>query len=64
MVPAAPNRGVSELAEGRPYGGVPDPTTAGPSWYQIGNEGGILPQVAVIPPQPVDFEYSRLVPTF
>ena len=30
-------------------GGVPDPATAGPAWFQIGSEGGFLPQVAVIP---------------
>jgi FtsP/CotA-like multicopper oxidase with cupredoxin domain len=44
-------------------GGVPDPATAGPEWIQIGNEGGILPQVALIPSQPISFEYSRRVPT-
>ena len=44
-------------------GGVPDPTTAGPEWIQIGNEGGILPQVAMIPAQPISFEFSRRVPT-
>lgn len=43
-------------------GGVPDPTTAGPQIIQIGNEGGILPQVVTIPTQPIDFEYSRRVP--
>jgi FtsP/CotA-like multicopper oxidase with cupredoxin domain len=43
-------------------GGVPDPTTAGPQWMQIGNEGGILPQVALLPSQPIGFEYSRRVP--
>ncbi len=44
-------------------GGTVDPTTQGPSWIQIGTEGGILPQVAVIAPQAVTFEQSRLVPT-
>ena len=44
-------------------GGVPDPTTAGPSWYAIGSEGGWLPQVAVIPPQPVSFQHSRQMAT-
>ncbi len=43
--------------------GVPDPTFAGPKIYQIGNEGGILPQVAEIPAQPVNYEYNRRVPT-
>ncbi len=63
MVPANPNPAFPTWpADGR-NGGVPDPTTQGPSWYQIGNEGGIMPQVAVLPPQPVNIEYSRLVPT-
>jgi FtsP/CotA-like multicopper oxidase with cupredoxin domain len=44
-------------------GGVPDPSTAGPQWIQIGNEGGLLPQAAVLPQQPIDYEYSRRVPT-
>jgi len=42
---------------------VPDPTTAGPPWILIGNEGGIQPQVSVIPAQPVNYEYNRRVPT-
>jgi FtsP/CotA-like multicopper oxidase with cupredoxin domain len=63
MVPAAPIAGFPNWpADGRP-GGVPDPTTAGPPWILIGNEGGFLPQVAVIPTEPISFEYSRLVPT-
>ncbi len=40
-------------------GGVPDITARGPSWIQIGTEGGLLPNVAVIPPTPVGFEYGR-----
>jgi FtsP/CotA-like multicopper oxidase with cupredoxin domain len=40
-------------------GGVPDPAAAGPQIIQIGSEGGILPAPAVIPPQPVDYEYNR-----
>jgi FtsP/CotA-like multicopper oxidase with cupredoxin domain len=31
---------------------TPDQTTAGPSWIQIGTEGGFLPAPAVIPAQP------------
>ena len=34
-------------------GGVPDPTTAGPDWIQIGTEGGFLPKVAVVKQQPI-----------
>ncbi len=62
MVPAAPGVDPNWPVDGR-NGGVPDPALKGPSWYQIGNEGGLLPQVAVIPPQPVVFEQSRLLPT-
>lgn len=40
-------------------GGVPDPKTAGPPMIQIGSEGGFLPAPAVIPPQPVNYEYDR-----
>jgi FtsP/CotA-like multicopper oxidase with cupredoxin domain len=32
---------------------TPDMTTAGPSWIQIGTEGGFLPAPVVIPPQPI-----------
>ena len=62
MVPAAPGVAPTWPVDGR-NGGVPDPATKGPSWYQIGTEGGLLPQVAVIDPQPIVFEQSRLVPT-
>ena len=40
-------------------GGVPDKTAAGPAFYQIGTEGGLLPGVAIVPPTPVGFEYNR-----
>ncbi|MEO3742998.1 hypothetical protein [Plantactinospora sp. B5E13] len=40
-------------------GGVPDPAAAGPDWIQIGSEGGLLPAVAVLPHQPIDYRYSR-----
>jgi FtsP/CotA-like multicopper oxidase with cupredoxin domain len=33
--------------------GIPDPTTAGPNWIQIGTEGGFLPAPAVVPQQPI-----------
>jgi FtsP/CotA-like multicopper oxidase with cupredoxin domain len=44
--------------DGRP-GGVPHPATAGPQIIAIGNEGGLLPGVALIPAQPINFEYNR-----
>ncbi len=40
-------------------GGVPDITARGPSWVQIGTEGGLLPKVAIIPATPVGYEYGR-----
>jgi FtsP/CotA-like multicopper oxidase with cupredoxin domain len=35
--------------------GIPDPTTAGPPWIQIGTEGGFTPAPVVIPHQPVGY---------
>ncbi|MBE0518974.1 MAG: right-handed parallel beta-helix repeat-containing protein [Thermoplasmata archaeon] len=54
MVPAESTLGYPELwpTDGR-EGGVPDPATAGPSFIQIGTEGGFLPAPAVIENQPV-----------
>ena len=40
-------------------GGVPDPTTAGPPFIQIGTEGGLLPHAVVIPSTPNGYEYNR-----
>jgi FtsP/CotA-like multicopper oxidase with cupredoxin domain len=40
-------------------GGVPDPTTAGPDILQIGNEGGLLPQVAVVASTPMGYAYAH-----
>ncbi|HEY0698232.1 MAG TPA: hypothetical protein VGD43_10550, partial [Micromonospora sp.] len=40
-------------------GGVPDPAAAGPAWIQIGNEGGLLPEVAVVPSRPIGYVYNR-----
>ena len=40
-------------------GGVPDPTFAGPPIIQIGAEGGVLPQLAVIPSTPVSYDYNK-----
>jgi FtsP/CotA-like multicopper oxidase with cupredoxin domain len=60
MVTAAPTAGypISWPTDGRD-GGVPDPATAGPSWVQIGTEGGFIPNPVVIPPNPVNYEYAR-----
>ncbi|NTW86383.1 MAG: hypothetical protein HGB30_09500, partial [Holophagaceae bacterium] len=63
MVPSAPNPAWATSyptwpTDGRD-GGVPDPTTAGPSWIQIGNESGLLPSPVVIAPQPVSYNYNR-----
>ncbi|PTA43102.1 hypothetical protein [Micromonospora sp. RP3T] len=60
MVEACPNPDFPPTwpTDGR-AGGVPDPNAVGPDWIQIGNEGGLLPGVAVIPPQPINYEYDR-----
>jgi FtsP/CotA-like multicopper oxidase with cupredoxin domain len=62
MVPAVAGLGFPATwpTDGRD-GGVPDPTTAGPPIIQIGNEAGFIAAPAVIPPQPVTYEYSRRV---
>jgi PKD repeat protein/FtsP/CotA-like multicopper oxidase with cupredoxin domain len=57
MVPAYPGApGFPDRwpTDGR-EGGVPDPATQGPSWIQIGTEGGFLPAPVVIPPQPITY---------
>ena len=41
-------------ADGR-EGGVPDPTTRGPAWIQIGTEGGFLPAPVLLPNRPVSW---------
>ncbi len=40
-------------------GGAPDPTTSGPDFIVIGNDGGLLPRGVDIPPQPVTYEQNR-----
>jgi FtsP/CotA-like multicopper oxidase with cupredoxin domain len=40
-------------------GGVPDPSTVGPTIWHIGSEGGLLPAVASEPPVPVNYDYNR-----
>jgi FtsP/CotA-like multicopper oxidase with cupredoxin domain len=59
MVDAAPNPAFPTWPTDGRDGGVPDPTTAGPDWMLIGNEGGFLAQEANLPAQPIDFEYNR-----
>ena len=59
MVAAAPNAAYPTWPKDGRDGGVPDPTTQGPHWIQIGNEGGLLAQVAVYPAQPIDYDYIR-----
>jgi hypothetical protein len=58
MVEACPGLPANWPTDGRD-GGVPDPKAAGPSWIQIGTEGGFLPAPAVIPPLPVGYTYNR-----
>jgi FtsP/CotA-like multicopper oxidase with cupredoxin domain len=60
MVPAVETAGFPESwpTDGR-EGGVPDPKAVGPSFIQIGTEGGLLPAPAVISPQPVGYLYDR-----
>jgi FtsP/CotA-like multicopper oxidase with cupredoxin domain len=57
MVPAVATPGfpASWPTDGR-AGGVPDPATAGPSFIQIGTEGGFLPAPVVIPNQPITWD--------
>ncbi len=56
MVTAAPTAGwpATWPTDGR-AGGVPDPATSGPSWIQIGTEGGFLPTPVVMPNQPINW---------
>ncbi|OGD55809.1 hypothetical protein A3K81_05720 [Candidatus Bathyarchaeota archaeon RBG_13_60_20] len=56
LVPAIPTIGFPEgwPADGR-EGGVPDPATVGPSFIQIGTEGGFLPEPVVHAMQPIDW---------
>ncbi len=64
MVPAVPHAATVTTwpatwpTDGRD-GGVPDPTTAGPSMIQIGTEGGILPNPVVLPNTPIGYNYNR-----
>jgi FtsP/CotA-like multicopper oxidase with cupredoxin domain len=40
-------------------GGVPDPALRGPAMIQIGTEGGLLREPAVINNIPIDYDYNR-----
>jgi FtsP/CotA-like multicopper oxidase with cupredoxin domain len=64
MVPATPNTSFPTWPRDGRDGGVPDPMTQGPSMIQIGNEGGLLTKPAIVPPQPIDFDYNRRSVTF
>jgi FtsP/CotA-like multicopper oxidase with cupredoxin domain len=59
MVPAllTPGFPAKWSTDGR-AGGVPDPATRGPSWIQIGTEGGFLPAPVVVPNQPVNWNMN------
>jgi FtsP/CotA-like multicopper oxidase with cupredoxin domain len=60
MVPAVPGANLPPTwpTDGRD-GGAPNPNATGPAWIQIGTEGGFLPAPAVIPSQPVTYNYNR-----
>jgi PKD repeat protein/FtsP/CotA-like multicopper oxidase with cupredoxin domain len=58
MVPAVPGLPANWPTDGRD-GGAPNPNATGPAWIQIGTEGGFLPAPAVIPSQPVTYNYNR-----
>jgi FtsP/CotA-like multicopper oxidase with cupredoxin domain len=38
--------------------GVPDPSTKGPAWWQIGTEGGFMPAPLVVPQQPIGWNQN------
>jgi FtsP/CotA-like multicopper oxidase with cupredoxin domain len=38
--------------------GIPDTATNGPSWIQIGTEGGFLPAPVVVPPKPIGWNLN------
>ncbi|MCX6689194.1 MAG: hypothetical protein NTZ39_05850, partial [Methanoregula sp.] len=56
MVPAIATPGFPAgwPTDGR-EGGVPDPATMGPSFIQVGTEGGFLPAPVVVPNQPITY---------
>ena len=46
-----------DILDGRVMG-VPDPRNLGPSWVQIGTEGGFLPHPVTLDPKPTGYEYN------
>ena len=60
MVAALKTAGYPPLwpTDGR-EGGVPDPATMGPSFIQIGTEGGFLPAPVVVPNQPITWNMNQ-----
>jgi FtsP/CotA-like multicopper oxidase with cupredoxin domain len=46
-----------DILDGR-TSGVPDPTHLGPSWLQIGTEGGFLPTPVKLDPKPTGYQYN------
>jgi FtsP/CotA-like multicopper oxidase with cupredoxin domain len=54
--PALPMGMIPPWPNDNRLGGVPDQKTVGPSWIQIGTEGGFLPAPVVVAPRPVGYE--------
>lgn len=46
-----------DILDGR-FMGVPDPRNMGPSWIQIGTEGGFLPAPVTLDPKPTGYQYN------
>jgi len=60
MVPAVKTPGFpAEWPTDGREGGVPDPATRGPSFIQIGTEGGFLPAPVELPNQPVGWNFDQ-----
>jgi len=55
--PATPGLPANWPKDGR-VGGVPDPALKGPSFIQIGTEGGFLPMPVVVDPQPITWNMN------
>ena len=64
MVPAVPNTPATQglvfpdQLQNHYSGLVPDMRTAGPAMVMLSSEGGILPDAAVLPANPIGFEFS------